>query len=198
MSDLIQQLLRSRLDWKEVSDNPYLFEGVFQSQKVRLRLNNFPAEPICTLLVDGEEQHLEEFPSTWTLPGHRLGKELNKPEQTVHKPSVFIYGLIGYLIASALGIPAVVVLSIRAGDYHEQAAFQILVCIGAMGALIGFEIAARRLRAFGGGGMVAEWKRFWGSLPFYSLIAIVLGGAAAITLLGSLVAIAVMEPPTPK
>ena len=102
------------------------------------------------------------------------------------------------LVATALGISAVVVMSIKAGDYHEQAAFQILVCTGAIGALIGFEIASRRRKAFGGGGMAAEWKRFWGSLPFYGLVGIVLGGAAAITLLGSLVAIAVMEPPTPK
>lgn len=123
---------------------------------------------------------------------------MEQPEQPVRKPSVFMHSLVGYLIATALGIPAVVLMSINAGDFDEQVAFQILVCAGAIGAMIGFEIAARRLKAFGGGGMAAEWNRFWGSLPLYGLAAIILGGSAAVTLLGSLIAFAVMEPSTSK
>ena len=121
----------------------------------------------------------------------------NKPPP-VRKPSVFMHSFVGFLIATALGISAVVVMSISAGDFNEQAALQILVCTGTIGAMIGFEIAARRLKAFGGGGMAAEWKLFWGSFFFYGLAAIILGGSVVITLLGSLVAIAVMEPPAPK
>jgi hypothetical protein len=121
----------------------------------------------------------------------------NKP-LPVRKPSVFMHSFVGYLIATVLGIPAVVVMSIRAGDFDEQATFQILICTGAIGAMIGFEFAARRRKAFGGGGMAEEWKRLWGTLPFYGLGAIVLGGSAVITLLGTLIAIAVMEPVTPK
>ena len=78
MRDEFEQLLRSRLDWQEVPASPYLFESVFQNQYVRLRLNDFPDAPLCTLFVDGEEQHLEEFPSTWTLPRHRLGRDVKK------------------------------------------------------------------------------------------------------------------------
>jgi hypothetical protein len=126
------------------------------------------------------------------------GRIMEQSEQPVRKPSVFMSSLIGYLIATILGIAAVVVMSIRAGDFNEQAAFQILTCTGAIGAMIGFEIAARRRKALGGGGMAEEWKRFWGTLPFYGLGAIVLGGSAVITLFGTLIAIAVMEPPTPK
>lgn len=116
----------------------------------------------------------------------------------VRKPSVFMYGLVGYLVATPLGIVVVVVMSIRAGDFNEQAAFQILCGTAAVGAVIAFEIAARRRKAFGGSGMAQEWKQFWGTLPFYSLGAIILGGSATITLIGTLIAIAVMGPKTPK
>ena len=116
----------------------------------------------------------------------------------VPTPSVFMHSFVGYLIATALGISAVVVMSINAGDFDEQAAFQILVCAGTIGAMIGFKIAARRLKAFGGGGMAAEWKLFWGSFLFYGLAPIILGGSAVITLLGSLIAFAVVVPATPK
>jgi hypothetical protein len=80
---------------------------------------------------------------------------MQQPEQPVRKPSIFAYSLAGYLIGNAFGIPAVIAMSIRAGDFNEQAAFQILVCTGAVGAMTGFEIAARSLKAFGGGRMEA-------------------------------------------
>jgi hypothetical protein len=125
------------------------------------------------------------------------GRLVEHPKEPIRKPSVFRYSLFGYLIATALGIPAVVVLSLRAGDYHEQGAFELLVCAGAFGAIIGFEIAAKRLKAFGSAGMAEEWKRFWGSLPCYGLAAIIIGGSILITFLGTLIAIAVMgQPPT--
>jgi len=123
---------------------------------------------------------------------------MEQPEQPDRKPSVFMYSLMGYLIANALGIPAVVVMSVRAGDFNEQGAFQFLVATGSLGAMIGFEIAARRLKAFGGGGMAEEWKRFLGSLLCYALTGLILGGSFVLTLLGSLITIAVMGPATQK
>jgi hypothetical protein len=126
------------------------------------------------------------------------GRLMEQPEQPVRQPSVFLYSLVGYLIATGFGIPAVVVLSVRAGDFKEEAAFQMWACVGALGAMIGFEIAARRRKAFGGGGMAEEWKRFWGSLPCYGLVAIILAGSLLMTLLGSLIAMAVMGPTNPK
>jgi hypothetical protein len=123
---------------------------------------------------------------------------MERQEQPNRKPSVFVYSLVGYLIASVLGVLAVAVLSTSAGEYHERAAFQVLVCTGAMGAMLGFSVAAQRLKAFGGGGWTDEWRRFWGTWPFYGLAAIVLAGSFAITVVGTLIAIAVAGPPTPK
>ena|SRR5581483_7062830 len=106
---------------------------------------------------------------------------MDQVEQSVQKPSVFVHGLLGCLTANALGIPAVILLSVIGGDYKEQATFKLFVSTGALGAIIGFEIAARRLKAFGGGGSAKEWKQFWGTLPFYGLAGTVLGLSAVLS-----------------
>jgi hypothetical protein len=38
-------------------------------QVMTIRVNDFPAEPLYTLLVDGEEvEDLEDWPEAWTRP----------------------------------------------------------------------------------------------------------------------------------
>jgi hypothetical protein len=47
------------------------------------------------------------------------GLLMEQPDQPVRKPSVLMYSVVGYLIASALAIPAIVGLCVKAGDYNE-------------------------------------------------------------------------------
>ena len=67
----VEQLQLAKMDWQSTERNPYVFQGVFQGQVVQLRLNDFPEEPLCTVIVDGTETELHEFPKSWTLPRHR-------------------------------------------------------------------------------------------------------------------------------
>jgi hypothetical protein len=68
---LINRLKETKLDWESLPENPYLFSLPKQNKEIRLRLNDFPDEPICTLIINGEETDLEEFPALWSLPEHR-------------------------------------------------------------------------------------------------------------------------------
>ncbi len=71
MSDLLTQLQTTSLAWRRTSESAFLFEATALGKHLRLRLNDFPEEPICTLIVDGQETDLQIFPERWTLPRHR-------------------------------------------------------------------------------------------------------------------------------
>jgi hypothetical protein len=71
MTNLLDQLQQSQVDWGTTKESPYIFQAVFQGKVVRLRLNNFPEKPLCTVILDGAETDLQDFPETWTLPRHR-------------------------------------------------------------------------------------------------------------------------------
>jgi hypothetical protein len=68
---IVAQIQLSKMDWQSTDNYPYVFQGVFQGQVVQLRLNDFPEEPICTVIADGTETDLQEFPKSWSLPRHR-------------------------------------------------------------------------------------------------------------------------------
>ena len=66
----LEQLQRATIEWKP-SAQPYVFEADFNGQKVLLRLNDFPEEPLCTIILDGAETNLDDLAKGWTLPKHR-------------------------------------------------------------------------------------------------------------------------------
>jgi len=59
------------VDWERSSENKYLFHAVVEGEKFFLRLNDFPEEPICTLIGQGQEIDLEEFGEHWRMPWQR-------------------------------------------------------------------------------------------------------------------------------
>ena len=52
-------------------ESPYLFHSSFHDKIVKLRLNDFPEEPLCTVIIDGIETDLDDFPKNSTMPRHR-------------------------------------------------------------------------------------------------------------------------------
>ncbi len=70
-TDWLALLKQSKVDWQKTAESPYLFRAVFQGKTVNLRLNDFPDEPLCTVIIDGKETNLDDFPKSWTLPRHR-------------------------------------------------------------------------------------------------------------------------------
>ena len=50
--------------------NTVFYEAEVEGKQIYLRLNDFPEEPMYTLIVDKEKKDLDDLPSCWKL---RLG-----------------------------------------------------------------------------------------------------------------------------
>lgn len=68
---LINDLLNRKIDWQKTKESPYLFTANVEGQVFMLRLNDFPEEPLCTLIWSDGEQDLDDLGRKWTLPRHR-------------------------------------------------------------------------------------------------------------------------------
>lgn len=66
-----QRLNETEIAWQKVEGEDFLFYTVFEGTLVRLRLNDFPEECLCTLIMEDREFDLEDLPKGWTLPKHR-------------------------------------------------------------------------------------------------------------------------------
>jgi len=75
MSSFIERLQSSQVDWQSTDESNYVFEADFEGEILKLRLNDFPDEPFCTIIRSGKETDIEPFPKTWTLPRHRIAGE---------------------------------------------------------------------------------------------------------------------------
>lgn len=55
--------------WEPTGDGEIPYRAWFQGRELALRVNDFPAEPLYTLLSDGEEiEDLEDWPAPWVRP----------------------------------------------------------------------------------------------------------------------------------
>lgn len=55
------------IDWHKTRDSEFPWAAVCDGRELALRVNDFPTEPIYTLIVDGiEEQDVETWPAPWT------------------------------------------------------------------------------------------------------------------------------------
>jgi len=65
MNAEMERLRASRIEWITVSAG--LFSVLFENQTVLLRLNDFPNESLCTVIVNGREVDLEVLPAGWSI-----------------------------------------------------------------------------------------------------------------------------------
>jgi hypothetical protein len=75
MNVILKQLLQAKIDWQTTNESAYIFQTLFDRMDIRLRLNDFPDQPLCTIIIDGQAIDLHEFPKSWTLPRHRGGQQ---------------------------------------------------------------------------------------------------------------------------
>lgn len=55
--------------WEHTGDGETPYRATIEGQAFTIRVNDFPAEPLYTLIVDGEDvEHLDDWPSAWTKP----------------------------------------------------------------------------------------------------------------------------------
>jgi hypothetical protein len=69
---IVGEILQRKVDWKNALESAFIFSAVVDGQTFKLRMNDFPEEPLCTLIwADGQQQDLEDLGKRWTLPAHR-------------------------------------------------------------------------------------------------------------------------------
>ena len=55
--------------WKHTGDAEFPYSAEIEGRQYTIRINDFPAEPLYTILSEGKElQDLEDWPSTWVMP----------------------------------------------------------------------------------------------------------------------------------
>ena len=74
MKALHQEIKETNIDWVQSEKSKYVFQATVDGEKVELRLNDFPDEPLCTIIRGEDEIDIHEFSEKWTLPRHRAKK----------------------------------------------------------------------------------------------------------------------------
>jgi hypothetical protein len=59
----------SPIVWEDTGDGEFPYRVRVRGKTLTIRINDFPAAPLYTLLVDGQEvEDLEEWPAAWVRP----------------------------------------------------------------------------------------------------------------------------------
>ena len=68
LSKIIKQILRASVVWREVVPGGVEFHAEVKGHTCKLRMNDFPEEPLYTLIVEGEELDIDDAPKGWSFP----------------------------------------------------------------------------------------------------------------------------------
>ena len=64
----IKQVLDTKITWQEVTPGGIEFIAIVQGHACRLRINDFPDEPLFTLTVGSNRFDLDDAPAGWKIP----------------------------------------------------------------------------------------------------------------------------------
>lgn len=67
----IKNIFNQNINWQKGSESDYIFTAIIDGKLWKLRLNDFPEEPLCTLIWEYGTQDLKEIGEHWTLQVHR-------------------------------------------------------------------------------------------------------------------------------
>jgi hypothetical protein len=66
---IVARLVTTALPWRATGDGEYPYRAEVNGHVYLIRVNDFPAEPIYTLLADDDElADLDDWPAGWTRP----------------------------------------------------------------------------------------------------------------------------------
>jgi hypothetical protein len=64
----LNELLLEEIHWQRDTEHKGFFFAEVRGAKVEMRLNNFPDEVLCTLLLGSESLDLDNWGQNWHLP----------------------------------------------------------------------------------------------------------------------------------
>jgi hypothetical protein len=86
MNRMIRRLLTRHVDnknthiWRRVdNDREFYYEAVIDGQKAKLTVNDFPDEPLFSVIVDDQKHDYEYLPRNWQLDRPLRAKTSVKP-----------------------------------------------------------------------------------------------------------------------
>lgn len=66
---IVNRLAATPIAWDHTGDGEIPYSTRIGDRVLTIRVNDFPAEPLYTLLVDGEEvMDMEDWPAAWEMP----------------------------------------------------------------------------------------------------------------------------------
>lgn len=72
MKDIFNLILSEKIKWTPTNDEEFTFSSTYEGKIIKLRMNDFPDEPLCTLFINNEERDVDEFPENWSLLKRRI------------------------------------------------------------------------------------------------------------------------------
>ena len=63
----IEKLLNEKIIWKPEISGGIWYKTTFNGEKYKLRMNDFPDEPLYTLISNSEQIDVEDQPKSWTV-----------------------------------------------------------------------------------------------------------------------------------
>ncbi len=64
-----KEYLRGNVVWEKTEDPIFPYSAIVDGKRLQLRVNDFPEEPLYTLIVDGVEVvSFDDFPKNWSRP----------------------------------------------------------------------------------------------------------------------------------
>ncbi len=61
----IKDYFAKPITWAASNDTEYPYKTVFEGRAISIRLNDFPADELYTLIVDGSEISFDDWPKVW-------------------------------------------------------------------------------------------------------------------------------------
>jgi hypothetical protein len=66
---ILARCLIDPIAWEKTGDGEYPYAALVSGRRWVIRVNDFPAQPLYTLMIDGAEAlDLEDWPSVWRRP----------------------------------------------------------------------------------------------------------------------------------
>ena len=74
----IKDYFAKSITWDATNDAEYPYETVFEGEAISIRLNDFPADELYTLIVDGSEISFDDWPKVWAKASQKAPKKTAK------------------------------------------------------------------------------------------------------------------------
>ena len=66
MSHTADKIFSNRIVWHKTDDPEFPYETHVNNQHMKIRLNDFPLEPLYTLLINGDDvSDFDDWPANW-------------------------------------------------------------------------------------------------------------------------------------